>query len=36
MIYILERELLLNLFLKAVGVESVPDAIKDAKAKRST
>jgi 23S rRNA (uracil1939-C5)-methyltransferase len=35
MIYILERELLLNLFLKAkkvIGVESVPDAIKDAKA----
>jgi 23S rRNA (uracil1939-C5)-methyltransferase len=32
--YILERELLLNLFLKAkvIGVESVPDAIKDAKA----
>jgi 23S rRNA (uracil1939-C5)-methyltransferase len=33
--FILERELLLSLFLKAkkvIGVESVPDAIKDAKA----
>jgi tRNA/tmRNA/rRNA uracil-C5-methylase (TrmA/RlmC/RlmD family) len=36
MIYILEREPLLSLFLKGkkkvIGVESVPDAIKDAKA----
>jgi tRNA/tmRNA/rRNA uracil-C5-methylase (TrmA/RlmC/RlmD family) len=35
MIYILEREPLLSLFLKGkkkvIGVESVPDAIKDAK-----
>jgi hypothetical protein len=34
MIYILEREPLLSLFLKAkkvIGVESVPDAIKDIK-----
>jgi 23S rRNA (uracil1939-C5)-methyltransferase len=35
MIYTQERELLLSLFLKkqkVIGVESVPDAIKDAKA----
>jgi 23S rRNA (uracil1939-C5)-methyltransferase len=35
MIYTQERELLLSLFLKKAksnGVESVPDAIKDAKA----
>jgi hypothetical protein len=34
MIYTQEQELLLSLFLKAkvIGVESVPDAIKDAKA----
>jgi hypothetical protein len=34
MIYTQERELLLSLFLKTkkIGVESVPDAIKDAKA----
>jgi 23S rRNA (uracil1939-C5)-methyltransferase len=38
MIYILEQELLLNLFLKSkkvIGVESVPEAILDAKAMQS-